>query len=84
MQEYREEMDLLGHWIEERCVVGPQHSIRGQKAYDNYRGWAITSGFSPWNIATFGRKLSERFKKKKASTGVVYEGLDRDESKLKW
>ena len=67
---YRQEMDLIGQWLDERCVVDGPSEISTATAYLDYSGWALTNaGYVP-SIAKFGRDMRERgFKKMKRHGG---------------
>lgn len=74
---YREEMDIMKHWLEECCDLDPAYSIKAQEAYGIYKCWAQANGFRPMTNAAFGRKLGDRFSSHKTSTGKVYAGLQK-------
>ena len=81
VDQYRSDSDLLGQWIEECCTVSPKESVRAGDAYKSYRRWAENNGNRPMTNATFGRKISERFVRRKKSSGNEYEGFSvNDES----
>ena len=73
--EYRQEMDLLGHWLADQCDLDPSLTISSSSAYQGYRCWAEMSGLRPWSHASFGRALAGRFKQRRTAAGVVYDGL---------
>ncbi len=73
--EYRSDMDVLGQWIEDRCELGDDRTAGATDAYQSYKFWAESNGFSQMSNNAFGRKLKERFIRKATSTGKVYLGL---------
>lgn len=73
--EYKEDMDLLGQWLDVDCEVNPEFTVFGGDAYFSYKMWAEHSGMKPWTGPTFGRKLKERFDAKRMSDGVQYFGF---------
>ena len=73
--EYRQEMDLLGLWLADNCDTGPSLMITSTSAYISYQCWAEASGLRPWSHVTFGRALRMRFKPRRESTGMVYDGF---------
>ena len=75
VQEYRVEMDIMGQWIAESVDVGEAFEWTAAGAYVNYREWAESNGFRPMTSTSFGRKLGERFNKKRSRDGVTYVGL---------
>ncbi|MEZ5447071.1 MAG: phage/plasmid primase, P4 family [Gammaproteobacteria bacterium] len=75
INEYRSEMDVLGNFIEERCLVGDQHSVRAQELYMAYKGWCAANSLRPLTGTRFGRKMAERHKRTATKTGRVYHGI---------
>lgn len=76
IEDYREEMDVLGHWITDACKLGPGFSEQANSLYQRYRGWAEWGGFKPMTLTSFGRHLGERgFEKKRTAQGMIYQGL---------
>jgi putative DNA primase/helicase len=75
-REYREDMDLIGAWIEERCSLDSKAEEETATLYDNYKSWAQEQvGFVISPIA-FGRDLADRgFKKKKVNRSRGFSGL---------
>lgn len=57
---YREEMDLLGHWIDQECTVGPHLSVSSKQLYENYRRWCEAVGVTASSNPVFIRKLDSR------------------------
>lgn len=49
--------------------------IAANEAYATYLGWAISTNNSPMTSNAFGRKMGERFKKKRTETGNFYIGV---------
>lgn len=77
VKEYRNDMDIMGQWLCEAAQLSPTATWPAAEAYADYRIWLINNGFKPMTNAAFGRKLSDRFDKKRTSTGFVYHGLKR-------
>ncbi|MBX3674323.1 MAG: primase C-terminal domain-containing protein [Burkholderiales bacterium] len=75
-REYRDEMDILKDWVTDCCDVGPTFTLRAADGYRSYAQWAKDNGYSPMSAKSFGRKLAERYMKKKLAAGNVYAGLD--------
>lgn len=75
VSEYKEEMDTLGSWISDCCVVEDGARLQGKDAYKVYRKWSENNGFQPSCSNSFGRKLAERFDKKRTSSGILYSGI---------
>lgn len=68
-EDYREEMDILGGFLRDSCVLEPGHSVRAKDLYQKYTDWCESNGESAVKQRTFGRKLKERGLKNKKSTG---------------
>jgi putative DNA primase/helicase len=82
--EYREEMDVLADYMEERCVIGKGQRVIKKQLYFDYVEWCEDMKQRPQNYALFNRQLSERdFRTKITSTSVagqkksirVWEGI---------
>ena len=59
-ENYRQDMDVVGQWIAERCEVDPKASVPTSLAHSDYSGWAADE--LGWQIKklTFRRHLSDR------------------------
>jgi len=72
---YRADMDRLGQWIDERCVVMPDAKVKASFAYQDYRKWADERGEHTLTMTTFGNRLTERGIQKMKGRTVVYVGI---------
>ena len=59
-ESYRGDMDRLGDFIAERCIVGMTLHASASTLYDTYKIWCGTNTEEPLNQTRFGRKLSDR------------------------
>lgn len=57
--EYRSEQNIIGCFIEERCIRDPQSTIRSRELYTAFRGWEEEAGERPISEKKFGTKLSD-------------------------
>jgi putative DNA primase/helicase len=57
---YRRDMDLLAHFLEERCVVGPREESPFGELYGTYVEWAEHTGERPLSRRAFGDRMTER------------------------
>jgi putative DNA primase/helicase len=73
--EYKEDMDVIGQWLDARCDLGAEHTTFGGDAYFSYKMWADNAGLRPLSLPSFGRKLKERFEAKRISGGYRYAGF---------
>jgi putative DNA primase/helicase len=59
-KQYRDEMDTLAAFIEDRCVMGEDLVAPAAALYQEYRDWCEESGEKPETQKTFGMRMSER------------------------
>ena len=79
-KEYREEMDVLGAFLDECCQLGPERNVAASDLYQAYGSWCLNNGESQETQRKFGRRLTERgvFSRYKggASGAHRWRGLD--------
>jgi putative DNA primase/helicase len=79
-KEYREDMDLIGQWIEERCERDLHAETPTAHLYSDYKDWAEDEIGFVFSKITFGRELADRgFKKADTGRSRGFRGL-----KLRW
>jgi putative DNA primase/helicase len=59
-EEYRQEQDVLGLFLEDRCIVDPQAFVNSGVLFKVYSAWCETSGSAPVTTTAFGRRLAEK------------------------
>ena len=59
-EEYRLEMDELGDFIGDRCVMGPEHQVTSNDLYNHYKTWCGENGYQPLAQRSLGARLAER------------------------
>lgn len=75
-QEYRSEMDILGDFLEQRCLESSCVRIRTSQLYDAYERWCEEEHRDPVKHRTFSMRLKERgFKSTHGRSGNYWEGL---------
>jgi putative DNA primase/helicase len=75
-RQYRAEQDLLGDFLDDRCVVEPQASETAQRLYDVYRSWCEGAGEKPVTKKAFAAALRERgFESWRTNTERGYRGV---------
>ncbi|MGE5487305.1 MAG: phage/plasmid primase, P4 family, partial [bacterium] len=74
---YQADMDVLGQFLDERCVVNPQLRSKAKELYEDYKKWTEERGEKyPMKQTAFGLRLAERgFEKGHTDRGNVYYGL---------
>jgi putative DNA primase/helicase len=76
VRDYRGDMDIIGQWLEDECVVSKEAFVRAQQLYENYRNWAEQGGYRPMSQNAFSRKIETRgVTKRRTASGRVYEGI---------
>lgn len=59
-EEYRAEQDILGEWIEERCILDPEATDEYGLLYQDYESWCEGSKTKPISTRAFSSSLDER------------------------
>ncbi len=59
-QEYKEEMDVIGAFIDECCVVGLKYRTLAKDLYEIYSKWCEENGEYTMSQRSFGLKLTDR------------------------
>ena len=73
---YREEMDIIGTFLTERCRVQAKASVSAKDLYAAYRSWCDDNGNHPVSQRRFGSSLTERgLERKRLGNGVHYSEL---------
>ena len=57
---YRDDQDLLGVFLDERCTLDATATVAAADLYADYRVWAETSGLQPLSKIALGRVLAQR------------------------
>ena len=57
---YRDEQDVLGDWIAEKCDAGPGRSIQKRSLYADYVLWTGENGHRPFSQSKLTRRLNGR------------------------
>jgi putative DNA primase/helicase len=73
--EYFDEQDLLGQWVQEKCECGPGKKASAAKLYESFKEFAQANGEDCGSMTSFGSMLSQRGFEKKKSGGIVYIGI---------
>jgi putative DNA primase/helicase len=74
-EEWRAEMDQIGRFIEECCVLGDGFRVLASALYADYKRWADDSGEHTITGTAFGRKISSAYEKKVSNRGITYLGI---------
>ena len=83
---YREEENVLGAFIADRCLVGKDYSAPAGELFSAWQTWANEQGEDPGKQTRFGRALTEagylgeRGKGQRARLGLALRGPLDDEA----
>ncbi len=73
--EYRQEMDVIGSFIEQCCETGPGKIIGATELFKAYDKWAKEMNEHSFTQTQFGKKIADKFQKEKKQR-VRYLGID--------
>jgi putative DNA primase/helicase len=75
-EKYRDEEDRILQFLNERCVLRPEASIKASALYEAYKAWCEENQFGRgMNATLFGNEIGKRFEKKRGNTGMIYQGV---------
>ncbi len=73
---YRAEMDLLGTFLEDCCLLDSTATVRAGKLHEAYQRWGEVNGEPVISATAFGRCMIERgFDRGKDARGRYYKGI---------
>lgn len=73
--EYKSEMDIVGAWIAENCVVSPCYHVSAADAYKSFKEWCEENYNISFSKSRFGRMIRERGIEVGTKNGRIYKGL---------
>jgi putative DNA primase/helicase len=73
--QYRSESDIIGLWLEERCIDDPNEITTAESLYLSYDNWCRSNGHKSASQTTLGRRLSERGYQKKRGVKIQWVGI---------
>ena len=75
-KDYFEVEDLVGQWIAEICIEGPQLRAPSKVLFANWRAWAEDAGYPPGSAKSLGDALRQRgFQPAMVSRARGWKGL---------
>lgn len=81
LEEYIQENDIIGNWINDRCKVDAKLTLKASVAHPSFISWCNESGVKCLNKQAFAKRLEKKHRKKKTASYNVYVGLDLDADK---
>jgi len=74
--EYRSESDILGIFLDERCVVAASATARAGELYQTFTEWAAVNNVRAMSGVRFAKTLKERgFTSERDSKGMFWQGV---------
>ena len=58
--EYRQDSDVVGHWIDDSCLLDAKGRTTNGALYQSYSAWASAAGHRPMSAKSLGDRLRER------------------------
>jgi putative DNA primase/helicase len=75
-QEYREEMDVIGAFLKDRCIVKKEAKVRASDLYQAYKSWCEKNGERPLTQQKLGVALADRnFRRYRTGTARMWLGI---------
>lgn len=74
-KEYRKDMDVLEHFIDDCCYREEDGIAKASELYEEYKDWADETNEYKMNKNKFGQKMKEKFDWKKDRKGIFYLGI---------
>jgi putative DNA primase/helicase len=75
-KEYRTEMDVVGAFLADCCILRGQFSTRAAVIYAAYQKWCKTNGEFAVNQRRFGLAMTERGVERYTNNGTFYRGIE--------
>ena len=73
---YKNEMDVIGQFISECCIVTEAASVRSSNLFETWRQWAQSNGEAEKSQKWFSNVLAEKgYQKKARSSGAWWQGI---------
>jgi putative DNA primase/helicase len=72
---YRTEMDVLGQFISECCLTGPNYRTKAATLYDAYKAWCDQQGIAYTVQRTWGMQLTDRGCERFTNNGTWYRNI---------
>lgn len=72
---YKENEDLLGHFLQEKCELDQGGQVQAGALYKAYRKWSEDNGHRPMSVTRFGELIKDRFDSHKLGC-VYYQGIN--------
>jgi putative DNA primase/helicase len=74
-RQYQKDEDIIGQFIDERCIIGQGKEVKAGDLYAAYKQWCDKQGLEAKKQAGFGTEIKKRFDSQKKHN-VFYTGID--------
>jgi len=76
---YREDVDLLGQFINDRCECGPEFTAKSEELCNAYNHWQHQNGNESVGSHIFSSQMEMKgFRKKRTNKGILWLGIHID------
>ena len=79
-EEYRQDEDLIGHFLDDCCLLGQTYEVKAGLLYKEYQRWCDENGHRSLSGTRFGKEMKARFDSYQDYKGVAYIGVGLLES----
>lgn len=74
--EYRQDMDTIGAFLEEKCERAEKYTVRAAEIYEAYTEWSKAAGEKPVTQNAFGHSLTQRgMERFRTGSGFKWRGM---------
>ena len=74
--EYRQDMDTIGAFLEEKCARAEKYTVRAAEIYEAYTEWSKAAGEKPVTQNAFGHSLTQRgMERFRTGSGFKWRGM---------
>ena len=77
-QQYKSEMDIIGMFIDDCCIVNPKVEGKASELRTRYEIWCGEVGEKVSGTRSFYEEIGKRFEKKHTREGNIYIGIRRE------
>jgi putative DNA primase/helicase len=73
---WREDADVVGRFIKDRCIIQESATVQGGLLYSSYQDWCDSQGERPNSNKIFAEKLQEKgYEKGRTNKGSTWKGI---------
>jgi putative DNA primase/helicase len=72
-ESYRSESDPVSQFLAEECVSGPYVKVAAKSLFESWAAWGMKQGHPAITQHEFGRRMAERFEKKRGGASGSYQ-----------